>query len=146
MNVERRLARLEVIELFNHHSNGVFRLELLIPRIATQRVVAAKLVSDAAHLEGFAGRLLEADVQQIDEALVLHSLSGFVPLQVFGAQVGLTEMNFYADLTVARNVLRNTVEENLVYSFLDLEVVFKANDVRAAVSVAEVLHKIVNLG
>ena len=55
-------------------------------------------------------------------------------------------MNFYADLTVARNVLRNTVEENLVYSFLDLEVVFKANDVRAAVSVAEVLHKIVNLG
>ena len=110
-----------------------------------KRVVASKFVNQAAELERFASGLLEADIEQFDEALVLHGLQGCVPFSVFGAQICFTEVNFDADLAVASNILRNSIKEIFVQCFLDKEVVLKPNDVRAAASIEEVLHPVVNL-
>ena len=110
-----------------------------------KRVIASKLVNQATELEGFAGRLPEADVEQFDKALVLHGLQGCVPFSVSGAQICFAEVNFDTDLAVASNILRNSVEEIFVICFLDKKVVLKPNDIWAAASIAEFLNPVVNL-
>jgi hypothetical protein len=147
-------AVVDLVQLGDHQVDGGLRLHVTVPRHTVQVALEeAVLVGEAPELERIAIFILQADVQQVDEALCLLSQRLISPVFIaaFLAEwcvtliADLAKVDLKAKVDVSLDVLADSSEESLANQLWNNIVTLETNAIDTALSINEALDKVVDL-